>query len=338
MTTEAKIITPADSIVKTGSFKGRYFGEEFIKTEFQGSAPIVNGWLWERDTILLLGKEKSCKSLLAQALSLHITAGHDFLGEFKIDEPCNVIYLQAEGKIAQTQQNLKRMMKVYPADMRRFLMLYYPAIALNTPQGFEEVYKQIKSWEPLKARNTVFVGDCLYMMMSGTLKDDDIAKDMVSNLRTLGDEFGLTYLVLAHSHREKLDAENGFKSVFEGDNAIFGSFVWKAFPDHILMVQKHDHKLKVTCNTQRTGEVMEETSLILNEPDPLFFSVPEFGKPSDDMVFNTLKLAGKATVKELMIKTGLAKATICNALNRLLIAEKVIRTHEFKEFIWHVKP
>lgn len=329
-------IKEPEKIIHKGKLTGRYFGEEFLKTEFKGSDPVIKGLLWERDTTIILGKEKSCKTLTAQFMAMHLTCGQDFLGEFEIPEPCNVIYLQAEGKLSATQQNIKRMMKVVPADMRRFLMLYYPAIALDTKEGFDEIYNQIKTWEPLKAKNTVFFGDSLYMMMQGDMKDDKESKKMITNLRTLAEEFQLTNAILHHSHRAVKDQQRNV--IEEGDNSIFGSFVWKAFPDHILYQRKKEHAVTITCDTQRSGDIVSSIDMVFNEPDPLFFTIKENTRSSDDVVINALKIMGKATRRDLEVKTGQAKTTVHNSLNRLLIAERVIRTNEGKEFLWFPKP
>lgn len=85
MTAETATPIPHDApIVKTGNLTGKYLGEEFLRLDLKGSDPIVEGLLWERDTSIFLAKEKSGKSLVSQYLALHLTTGHDFLGEFKL--------------------------------------------------------------------------------------------------------------------------------------------------------------------------------------------------------------------------------------------------------------
>lgn len=257
-----------------GSLQGAYVLTSLLTSDIKGNEPVVDGLIWERDTTILLAKEKVGKSILGQYLALHLIAGEDFLGEMEIKNKCNVIYCQAEGKLAQTKQNFERMLKIITnAETDRLLLLYYPSIAMNVEHEYQQVRKQIMAWNPPEAKNTVFIGDSLYMMMRGDMKDDEASKGFIENMRKLGEEFQLTYLIMHHAHRDVRDQKSG-NIIDEGDNAIFGSFVWKAFPDHILLLRRIREKhLKLTCDTQRTGGVLPELDMMLVEPEPLFFAL-----------------------------------------------------------------
>jgi len=309
------------------TLQGSYTLTQLLNTEVKGNDPIIDGLLWERDTTILLAKEKVGKSIFGQFLALHLIAGEDFLGELKIPNKSNVIYCQAEGKLAQTKQNFERMLKIIPnADTDRLLLLYYPSIAMNIEQEFQQVKQQIKEWNPPEAKNTIFIGDSLYMMMRGDMKDDESSKGFIENMRKLGEEFQLTYLIMHHAHRDIRNKETG-DLINEGDNALFGSFVWKAFPDHILLLKRmRDKHLKMTCDTQRTGGVVSELDIVLLEPDPLYFALKETSKPNDDICMNVLKVKGEwMTADEVMMEARLGKTTVYNSLNRLVATKRAVK-------------
>ena len=54
-------------------YEGFYPGESFLTTDLPGSHPLIDGLLWQDDHALLIGKEKSGKSILFLQLLCHLT-------------------------------------------------------------------------------------------------------------------------------------------------------------------------------------------------------------------------------------------------------------------------
>src|SRR3990167_8740281 len=156
------ILFPETSMSK---LSGRYTAEELLTTKFSGSNPLIENFLYERDNILLVGKEKANKSTLALQICCHLTSAEPFLGEYEIPRAIDCAYIQAEGKLASTQSNLKNMTKVIPIDKSKLLFLYYPAIPLNKPEGLAQIKSDIESWR----KPELLVVDPLYQSMTGDI-------------------------------------------------------------------------------------------------------------------------------------------------------------------------
>jgi len=306
---------------------GRYLASELVKADLKGSAPLIMDILFERDNTVLLGKEKAGKSIFAMQMACALSVGGKFLGAYDVPKAVDVVYIQAEGKLANTQSNLLNMTKVIDADLDRILWLYYPSIPFDTPTGYDEIITQIASWR----RPEVIILDPLYMAMSGDLKDDVTSRKMIENLRKLADAFEATTVLVHHAHRQVRDQKG--HDINEGDNAIFGSFVWKAYPDHVLMIEKvqgHKNYRRLSCNTQRMGNIVESLDLVLIEPTPLYFEKkPENHRPIDDLVLANISQDG-TSIDQLKSRIDRNYDTVQAACRRLQTLGKIVRVNPNK--------
>ena len=58
-----------------------FTGDNLLQRETDVLA-IVDGYLWERDVVMLLGSEKSGKSILALQMAMNISMGTPFLDKY----------------------------------------------------------------------------------------------------------------------------------------------------------------------------------------------------------------------------------------------------------------
>jgi len=293
---------------------GKYLGETFLDLEIKGSEPLIEEILFERDNSILLGREKAGKSIMALQMMCHLTSGEPFLGRYKVPKQINVAYVQGEGKLANTQANLKNMTRSIHLDKPRFCLFYYPSLALDTDEGITELRLQIESWK----KPDLIILDPLYMLMQGDLLSSTDAKRFVSNLRTLADHFQSTNLLVHHGHRPKRNNDGSILN--EGDESIFGSFVWKAYPDHILNLERvsgNKFQRKLSCDTQRMGNLIDSIDITFIEPTPLYFELKGETRPSDTIVYTNLDPLRPRTIVEISATTTLHHQTVWSCLKRL---------------------
>ena len=241
------------------SLHGKYLATDLLALDLKGGTPLIDGLLWEQDTVMLVGKEKSGKSILGMQMACALTAGHPFLGQFEVPHPVYVAYLQAEGKLYNTKSNLERMLRAVPCDPVKLCFFYYPSIALDVEADLIQVKAQLDSWH----RPEVLIIDPLYMAMAGDMIDNQDARRMVAALRQLAENYHATLLIIHHAHRPLYDKKSG-QIKEEGDDSIFGSFVWKAFPDNVFLLQKRAGKVRqFLAETQRMDKSPTELTLTL---------------------------------------------------------------------------
>lgn len=298
---------------------GKYTAEELLSAQLAGSNPLINQFLYERDNVLLVGKEKANKSTLALQMCCHLTSAEPLFGEYEIPRAIDCAYIQAEGKLSSTQSNLRNMTKVIPIDKAKLLFLYYPAIPLNKPEGIAQIKLDIESWR----KPELLVIDPLYQSMSGDISHQSDSTAMSANLRFLGDHFNCAILLIHHAHRPHKNKEGEIED--EGDEVIFGSFVWKAFPDTVWLIEKikgYRNYRRYSCSTQRMGNVVESIDLTLIEPCPFYLEVRE-KNPIDALVLANLNCE-PFTISELALRINRHRNHVSNSLYRLIDVEKVV--------------
>lgn len=292
---------------------GRYTLAELLLKDLSGGKPLIDQMLYERDNILMVGREKSNKSTFWLQACCALTSGEPFLGEYDVPRPIDCAFIQAEGKLSSTRQNAERMTKVIPCDQSKLSILYYPSIPLNTDVGFVQIKNDLDSWR----RPELIVIDPLYQSMAGDLTSQLDSSAMTANLRLLSEYYQCAIVLIHHAHRPRLDDKGTMLN--EGDNAIFGSFVWKAWPDSVFLIEKvqgHKNYRRFSCDTQRMGNVVDKIDLLLVEPEPYYLQIKE-GQPIDAMVRANLN-GEPFTIKDLIHRTGKSRQHLHNSVQRLM--------------------
>ena len=298
--------------------RGNYPGERLLGEEIPGGQPLIEGFMWQRDNTILMGAEKSGKSILGMQIAAALTTQEPFLGEYEVPKAVNVAYVQAEGKVHDTQSNLRNMVKVIPFDASRFCLFYYPSIALDKPEGYQFLIEEINKWK----KPDVIILDPLYMLMSGDMIDNVAARDMVRNMRQLGEHYDATLLIIHHAHRPKRTEEGHVMD--EGDDSIFGSFVWKAFVDQVYYLRNGRDKIRqLSCDTQRMGKCVEKLTLRLVEPVPLYFQIAgegEVARPTEEIIKKAITKLDELTIKSILTESQASKRHIWNVVSSLVAA------------------
>lgn len=312
---------------------GKYTARELLSLAEQQSKPLIENFIYDMDHIMLVGKEKANKSTLALQICCHLSSGEPLFGQYNVPEAIDCVYIQAEGKLTNTGKNLANMTKVIPIDLDKLLFLYYPAIHLNTEEGLKKIKSDIDSWK----KPRLIVIDPLYQSMGGKIEEQQASSLMTANLRHLSEYYQCAILLLHHSHRPKRK-ETG-DVIEEGDDAVFGSFVWKAFPDTVLLINKvkgHATHRRLSCETQRMGNVVTELDLVLIEPEPFYLQIKE-GHPIDHLVFGNINV-DSFTIDQMVERLGKTRGHVANALWRLQHQEKIeIANTGHKPILWRKK-
>lgn len=305
----------------------RYNMTDILNSEFHDPPCIIDQLVWEQDNIILLGAAKSSKSILLQQLGFSASSGEPFLDQYKVHKKCKVAMFQAEGKMPETISRCQKMAKEIPIIAENFLWFHVPGIAMNKPETPGKIIELLGDFKP-----DIMMFDPLYKMKSGgSLKDDDVAGDITQNMDILKDKYECTMIIAHHEHRIKIDTGSG-KIIEEGDNAIFGSFVWQAWPDHILLLKKNtrvnEKARTLSCATQRSANVIEKLELQLIEPDPLLFEIREdTGIPQKKIMQYLAKNFVKALHYDAIAKgTDLAIPTVLKSLRTLIRDNIVVKT------------
>ena len=311
---------------------GRYTLEELHLKELDGSRPLIENLLYERDSVLMVGKEKSNKTTFWLQACCALTSGEPFLGQYDVSRPVDCVYLQAEGKLASTKQCTERMTSVIPCNKTKLSILYYPSIPLSKEDGLAQVKLDIDGWR----RPELIVIDPLYQCMTGDISSQADSSAMTASLRNLSEYYECSIVLIHHAHRPKR-TESGV-IMEEGDDSIFGSFVWKAWPDSVMLIEKvQGNKLyrKFSCNTQRMGNIIESIDMVLVEPNPFYLQL-RGGQQVDQIILGIMN-SEPLSITQLSTATGRDRHLISEALQRLIYQQKVVCVNSGKKPLLFLK-
>lgn len=294
-----------------------FTGDDLVK-DADDAKPLINGVLWERDVMMLLGSEKAGKSIIAMQLMFSLTSGQSFLDKYSVPVPVPCVYFQTEGKRGETASRIKRMGEALEYNKDLLFHFYKKCFPLDLPDYMVVLRNRLIS---LPFRPKVLVLDSFYTTMRGDLIDNTAVRSFFDALSRLADEFELTIIIIHHESKEQFDDQ--FNPIERGDKGSYGSVFIRAFVEHIIYLKKHRDKSRtLTCGTQRTGQVMDKEDLILVEPTPLYFEVKGDYAPYVQVCWHAIQKKD-LTKKQVAESTGLTFDSVEKAFRVLVKDSKV---------------
>lgn len=240
--------------------------DEMMMLPHEENNYLIDRFLWEGQVAMILAKEKVGKSILSKQMICALTSGEPLFDEYDVSRPCNVCYIQLEGDRGETKSRFKSMAEGLTVGKERFYWRFFDRLSLDKDEDANKLINELRGLD--KSPDVVFI-DPVYMAISGSLSNDEVVRRMIGNIRRIQETFDCAVLLVHHEHRPHKD-QNG-KYIEEGDNAIMGSFAFKAFVSHVIRVtKKADGTRVLKCDTQRNGGVESEVHLTLHE-NPLMY-------------------------------------------------------------------
>ena len=313
-------------------------GHDVLNFPAEPNDYLVEKMLWKNSVSMFIGPEKSCKSIFTSQKGIAMTYGDNFLG-YDVVKPLNVFYIQCESDMAETKQRFTRFTKKGGVKWNPDKWRHYnpPAVCLDIDGKLldsdtgEEIYAQ-GSYNDICWRidkdgfnPDVIIIDPLYMAMEGSIVDEYAVRKFIRNVRRLKDRFKCAIIVVHHEKKPTLD-KNG--NAFEqGDNSIFGSSMLKNFASHVLqisIIDEHKRKMsaakekdssikyrKVSCATQRSGNVVKDIYLELSQ-NPLLFKTMDTCSSSSSkaLVLKAIKFRGQASAVDIINDSSMGESTI----------------------------
>ena len=306
---------------------GDYTGKELLELNLTKRDWLVEKLIREKDSIILVGDAKAGKSLLKQQLCCSLTSQHPFLDKFHILRPCNVVDIQLEGELEDTQDRYKRILESIDFEPSRYHLIFERPMELAHILHLNHLIERIERLFKGEKPDIIFI-DPVYFAFSGGLSDDVTVRAFLGNIRVLKDRFSCTICLVHHTHKLRINYRTG-EILDEGDEAMFGSTFFRAFTDHVLLfVYDRKNNIRImSCTTQRSGEIAEQTKLRLIQPKPLYFEEIEKEPTREAIVLHWIaqKPSGM-DYEEIAKHTGLGRNTIYLSLKELIKTGQVTKT------------
>jgi RecA-family ATPase len=229
--------------------------------------------------MILYGKYKSFKSMVALYLAMCLSHGRPFFGLKTPELGLTVLYWQLEMPHDLWQIRGLKMGNHFPGGQTRmdrhiYVWTELGMMKLDRPEGLALASKQLLDIKP-----DVLIVDPIFKIMQGNLLDANSVQMLTDALDTLIARHEIS-VVLVH-HTQKPVQLDGSEDVWGSDD-MHGSSVFSCWADTIAKVTRKGvkdgkHTLQVNFDIVRHAtEVLEPREVVLNEKD-LTFHVPSEG-------------------------------------------------------------
>lgn len=308
-----------------------YTGSELSTLDPFKTKPLVEGLLFENDYVMVAAPPKIGKSIFVQQLACALSSGTPFLDTFEVPNAVNVWYFATEGKDEDTKDRLIRMSHAIPIDVEKICLFCSAGLRFNTPTG-QRILEELNTTWGLTNPPKVIIIDALYRAVKGSLKDDDVVNEFHQVVGALADRYSAA-VIIVHHMKKPVTFESGQRQE-RSDDDVYGSTFLKASVDQMYWLDKCTKDGKNTkdiilkCDTQRSGNAIEELRMSLVEPDPLYYKITSLYINELHRVITILNSHKKGMlVEEIMKSTGLKRSTLYLCLKELEDLGKITRSN-----------
>ena len=296
-------------------------GPDLLKIDPTKREPLVEGFIYKKDYIMLEAEPKVGKTILAQHITSCMSKGMPFLGIYDIPKPLRVWYFATEGKEDDLKDRWYRINKIIPMECDN-IFLIPTCFAFNSVRGItclNEIMEKLKDLPP-----DIIIIDSVYRAIAGKLTDESVINSFHHQMAILQNEYSCAILLVHHLTKPSYNASTGKKRE-RGEFDGFGSVFISAAVDHVFRLEKMQKDKDInkddrilTCNTQRSGDIISTLRLRLVEPDPLYFSTLSMYDKEKHIIMELIKTSKEGiSISDLIKKSSLTRSIVYYTLSEL---------------------
>jgi len=215
------------------------------------------------------------------------------------------------------------MIKCLDFDPKMFQINFSAPLSLDNRATIELLTNRIVSYHT----PDIIILDPVYFALDGDLSDNKAVRSFLGSIHIIKQMFNCAILWVHHTHKIKLGKHNIV--IDEGDEATFGSKFFKAYPDHTILFSydKRRELRTLTCNTQRSGDIMTNIKLNLVQPDPLYFEETDKIPTKEDVLYRKLPPHSHEgyDISQIVQATELAESTCYATLRELQASGMIVK-------------
>ena len=212
----------------------------FIHEKITNPEPLVSsGVLYRGGKIVIYGKYKSMKSMLAQRLAICLANGEPWIGFDTLPQGVPVLYLQLEIPAPLMQ---KRLLKTGKVKLKQQLFLWNEHfLKIDNDVGLKRLAEQVKLLKP-----AVLIIDPVYKVVGGDLLSTQHIQQLVDYIDLLIADCNVAVVMVHHTR----------KGIFEdwGSDDMLGSVIFSAWADSVIKIERKGLNITVKFEVMRHAE------------------------------------------------------------------------------------
>lgn len=233
---------------------------------------LGGGLLDETGKMIIYGRQKLGKSLIANNLMWSLMGGQDWYGIKTPVSGTSTMYVQVEVSDRRLQDRMLKMQTYY----KSFLTYKVKAaswvwtvqgLKLDTAEGVERLERHVKSHTP-----EVLILDPMYKLLANPNEPENILK-FQSGLEYLQSVCNMAIVIIAHPRKQQTDPDPNQP---DGDSSdLYGPMFNTAWPDTVIKLyhkrqSPDDNRVLVVADARNAEEVVKPIYLKLDRSDLVF--------------------------------------------------------------------
>ena len=282
----------------------------------QANDYIIDGFLWKRQAIMIIAKDKVGKSVITMNMAANLTTGESFLGCYPISGKYKIVYVQCEGSREATKGHYEDMIRGGAhIDSQSFGYIYSCGLQLHTEKGCADLIDQIQTLPFFP--DVVFIDPIYKAICGGDMSSSKDTGMFTKTIDTVKEHFNCA--VVCCQHKRKTSTTQQGKAIDMGDEESFGSAFFKAYFDHTINMRKHkDESRTISCDTQRNGNVPKWLKLDFDVEHKIISAAGSKSSSTvQDSVYNYIKAKGEGSPVDIAKDMGINEQQCRNAVSLL---------------------
>lgn len=223
---------------------------------------LSDGLMFAKSKVILYGRYKSMKSMLALRFMLSCATGKPWLGFRTPPEGLRALYLQLEIPELLLQDRIQTMLGESTDEIKEEPILWSEAfLKMDTPDGFRKVEKELERHKP-----SVLIVDPLYKLLTGNISDPHHIGMFLDNMDRLIAKYEISLMILSHG-RKQLPVQGSNEIQALGSDDLLGSVLLSAWPDSIMRVAKKEDEIRVDFDIVRHARRQLQPAKFTVTPD-----------------------------------------------------------------------
>lgn len=295
-------------------------GQELLDraTSVPDHIPLIEGLLYEHDSLMVASDSGKGKSLITIQLAMHMTKATPVFGALRVPRPLRVWYMQMERHENESLERINKLMEGFdwePANL--FLDTEVQVLNFINPEHYT-----VLEARGLNIKPDVIIIDPLYGVAQG-LSQDKIASEVSKCMTMLKKRLGCAIWINHHVTKDQYSSQTGVR--IEKDDPFYGSAWLRAHVTGSYFMKQHETGVEFLKKKDNHGVLLDK---IITSFDPESYL--------STVDTSTFEYADKLTVYLNQTLSKLKRTFTFNEIQAFLGCDlrylrRILRTHPFSE-------
>ena len=238
---------------------------DLYKTE-QKVEPLLEGFIYRGDAIILAGQSEVGKSLLSLNLAFALASRNSTLFDLPIMEHCKVCYVPTEGSLGTVKNRCLKFGETYKVNESNLRVYNYLGRTLNRKEDYEAFRKTLETSYFIP---DLIIIDTLYMAFDGDINSNKDATAFGRMYDRVINDYNCA-IMLVHHYGKATTTMDG--RIERGGKDVLGASAWANWATTMFRLRDTDGVKELSVTKDRDDKICFKKLNLELIQDPLQFS------------------------------------------------------------------